>query len=173
MTSWVCEQSQGGQSSEALLFRWFLGSCWCSFQSPSWQAREHQWPLGLLLFLVPMFSQFLFRDPCSSKVLLLFLKKCFFYLGQAYRWAGRSSSPCLSLLCLVCLPWFLFVSLDWHVPESSHCAFFYYGYCSFTLWYIGSYQALIFPLSSSLEDLYLKLNDEFNQKLCDPAWIQI
>ena len=124
MTSWVCEQSQGGQSSEALLFRWFLGSRWCSFQSPSWQAREPEWPLGQLLFLVPMFSQFLFRDPCSSKVLLLFLKKCFFYLGQAYRWAGRSSSPCLSLLCLVCLPWFLFVSLDWHVPEYSHCAFF-------------------------------------------------
>ena len=50
----------------------------------------------------------------------------------------------------------------------------------FSLWLLLVYtviywqlSSVIFPLSSSLEDLYLKLNDEFNQKLCDPAWIQI
>ena len=50
----------------------------------------------------------------------------------------------------------------------------------FSLWLLLVYtviywqlSSVIFPLSSSLEDLYLKLNAEFNQKLCDPAWIQI
>ena len=34
------------------------------------------------------------------------LKRCFF----SYKWAGRSSSPCLLLPCLACLPWSLCLS---------------------------------------------------------------
>ena len=47
----------------------------------------------------------------------------------------------------------------------------------FSLWLLLVYtviywqlSSVISPLSSPLEDLYLKLNDEFNQKLCELAW---
>ena len=47
----------------------------------------------------------------------------------------------------------------------------------FSLWLLLVYtviywqlSSVISSLSSPLEDLYLKLNDEFNQKLCELAW---
>ena len=76
------------------------------------------------MFLVPMFSQFLFRDPCSSKVFLLFLKKRFFIWDRhIYEQAGPLLVVFHYYVWFVCLDFF-FISLDWHVPEYSHCAFF-------------------------------------------------
>ena len=124
------------------------------------------------MFLVPMFSQFLFRDPCSSKVFLLFLKKRFFIWDRhIYEQAGPLLVVFHYYVWFVCLDFFLSVWTGMS-PSIVTALFLLWLLLVYTViyWQLSS---VIFPLSSSLEDLYLKLNDEFNQKLCDPAWIQI
>ena len=84
---------QGGQSSASLLFRCFPIRLSRNLEQANvsrdladvvfsllYEKPENTYAaLGQSLFLVSMLSQFLFRDPCTSRVLLLFLNRCFFF----------------------------------------------------------------------------------------------
>ena len=91
----MCQQSQGEQSSESLLFRCFpirLSRC-LEQANVSRDLADvvfsllHEKPentyaaLGQSLFLVSMLSQFLFRDPCTSRVICTVFKQVFFFFS--------------------------------------------------------------------------------------------
>ena len=98
VVSWVCQQSQGGQSSESLLFRCFpirLSRCLEQANvsrdladvvfSHLYEKPENTYAaLGQSLFLVSMLSQFLFQDPCTSRVICTVFKQLFFFFHYYY-----------------------------------------------------------------------------------------
>ena len=89
----MCQQSQGGQSSESLFFRCFpirLSRCLEQANvsrdladvvfSLLYEKPENTYAaLGQSLFLVSMLSQFLFQDPCTSRVICTVFKQLFLF----------------------------------------------------------------------------------------------